>query len=85
MRTNVLHTLALSNQNNMTQAEHKQYLIDSIVEMEAFIDKIIGKLYEGRETLTESSVNTFNGIIDRKKANIAQFKELLSTQYNYSY
>lgn len=68
----------------MTQNEHKQYLIDSISEMEVFIDKIIGKLYEGRETLTESSVKTFQGIIDRKKANIVQFKELLRTQYNHA-
>ena len=64
--------------------EHKQYLIDSIAEMQAFIDKIISKIYEQRDTISDNSLNIFYGIIDRKKANIKQFADLLSTQYNHS-
>lgn len=64
--------------------EHKQYLIDSVAEMEDFVGKLIGKLYDGRETLTAASVKTFQGIIERKQANIAQFKQLLQTQYNHT-
>jgi hypothetical protein len=53
----------------MNKTEHKQYLIDSIV----------GKLYEGRETLSEQAVKTYQDIIERKEANIAEFQRLLNT------
>lgn len=63
--------------------EHKQYLIDSINEMNTFIDKCIDKLYTDRETISETSAKTIAGVIDRKRANVNLFKELLRTQYNH--
>lgn len=74
----------LSNQNNMTPTEHKQYLISSIAEMEIFIDKCIAKLYTG-EIATEVGAKAIAGIIDRKKANVSQFKYLLRIKYNHVY
>lgn len=68
----------------MIPAQHKQYLIDSIAEMELFIDKIIATIYERRDIITDRALNTYYGIIDRKKANIEQFKQLLATQYNHT-
>jgi hypothetical protein len=67
----------------MTPAQHKQYLIDSIGEMEAFVDKIIGKIYEQRDTISDNSLKTFYGIIDRKKEAISEFKQILATEYDY--
>ncbi len=66
----------------MTPTEHKQYLINSIEEMETFIDKCIAKLYKG-EIATEVGAKAIANVIDRKKANIRQFKELLRTKYNH--
>lgn len=65
----------------MTPTEHKQYLITSITEMETFVDKCIDKLQSGDIT-TETAAKTIAGIIDRKLANINQFKALLQSQYN---
>jgi hypothetical protein len=67
----------------MTQAEHKQYLIDSITEMELFIDKMIANIYDRRDTIGDKSLNAMYGIMDRKKANIAQFKRILREEHNY--
>lgn len=66
----------------MKPAEHKQYLIDSIAEMQAFIDKAIGNIYDRRDTITEQSLTVMHGIIARKKANIEQFKTILQSTYN---
>lgn len=74
----------LSNQNNMTPTEHKQYLITSIAEMEVFIDKCIDKLQSG-DIKTEAGANAIAGVIDRKRANINKFKDLLQAQYNHVY
>lgn len=62
--------------------EHKQYLIDSINEMNAFIDKCINKLYTDRETISETAAKAIAGVIDRKRANVNYFKALLQSQYN---
>lgn len=64
--------------------EHKQYLIDSISEMNAFIDKVIANIYDRRDTISEKSMQAMYGIIDRKKENIARFKTMLTTQYNHT-
>lgn len=63
--------------------EHKQYLIDSIDEMNAFIDKCIVKLYTDRETISETAAKAIASVIDRKRANVNQFKELLRSQFNH--
>jgi len=68
----------------MTPTQHKQHLIDSIYEMQSFINKIIGNIQERRETITSKSLATFYGIIDRKNENIHQFKQLLKEQYNHT-
>lgn len=62
--------------------EHKQYLIDSINEMNTFIDKCIDKLYTDRETISETAAKVIAGVIDRKRDNIKLFKDLLQSQYN---
>lgn len=62
--------------------EHKQYLVNSISEMQAFIDKVIGNIYDRRDTISEQSLKTMYEIIDRKKANIDQFKTILQSTYN---
>lgn len=68
----------------MTPAQHKQYLIDSIAEMDSFIDKVICNIYDRRDTISESSLSAMQGIIDRKKKNIVEFRELLQAQYNHT-
>lgn len=67
----------------MTQKQHKQYLIDGITKMELFIDKCINNIYDRRDTIGEKSLNTLYGIIDRKKANIAQYREILRKEHAY--
>lgn len=66
--------------NNSEQ--HKQYLIDSIAEMQAFIDKCNANIYDRRDTISGKSLTAMYGIIERKEANINQFKHLLLSQYN---
>lgn len=68
----------------MTQTQHKKYLIDSIAEMETFIDKVIGNIYDRRDTITPNTLHVLNGIIDRKRENIERFKELLNSEYSHT-
>jgi len=63
--------------NNSPQ--HKQYLIDSIAEMEAFCAKLEVKI---NETSNDITGHAMCGIYSRKQENIAQFKALLQSQYN---
>lgn len=67
----------------MTPQAHKQYLIDGITEMELLINRIINNIYERADTISEESLNAMYGIIDRKKANIAQYRELLRKEHAY--
>jgi hypothetical protein len=62
--------------------EHKQYLIDSIAEMQLFVDKVINKIYD-QPCISESKLATYHRIIDNKIANIQQFKEMLASKYNH--
>jgi hypothetical protein len=62
---------------------HKQYIIDSITEMRMFINKMENNIRDNGEAFSDATISTMRGIIARKKANIAQFKELLKDEYNY--
>lgn len=64
-------------QNN--SAAHKQYLIDSIAEMQAFCAKLEVKINETNNTITGRAMC---GIYSRKQESIARFKALLQSQYN---
>lgn len=64
--------------------QHKQYLIDRISDLELFIDKVINTIYERRDTVTESALVIYYGIIDRNKKTISDFKQLLQDQYNHT-
>jgi hypothetical protein len=66
----------------MTPAQHKQYLIDSIVEMEAFCDKLAAKM---ENCNNDMSYHGFRKVYFSKKENIEQFKQLLRKQYGYEY
>lgn len=63
--------------NNSPQ--HKQYLIDSITEMQAFCAKLEIKI---NETNNDMAHHQMRGIYSRKQENIAQFKAILQSQYN---
>lgn len=67
----------------MTPQAHKQYLIDGITEMELFISRCINNIYERRDTISKQSLSAMHGVIDRKKENIAQYRELLRKEHAY--
>jgi hypothetical protein len=64
----------------MTPIQHKQYLIDSIAEMNAFCAKLEIKI---NETNNEVTGNAICGIYSRKQESITKFKQLLKEQYNH--
>jgi hypothetical protein len=69
----------------MTPAQHKQYLIDSIVEMEAFNAKLTRKIETDQQYMSDTVLQSMCNIVDRKDENIRQFKQLLREQYGYEY
>jgi hypothetical protein len=64
-------------------SSHKQYIIDSITEMRMFINKMENNIRDNGETFSDATISAMRGIIDRKKANIKQFKQLLRDEYGY--
>lgn len=67
----------------MTPIEHKQYLIDSIAEMEAFNAKLTAKIETEQRNIGELALLAMCGIVDRKDKSIRKFKETLRTKYNH--
>lgn len=59
---------------------HKQYLIDSIAEMESFCAKLEIKI---NETNNDMTGHALCGIYSRKQENIARFKDILRTKYDH--
>jgi hypothetical protein len=66
----------------MTAAQHKQYLIDSINEMQSFCDKLAAKM---ENCNNDASYHGFRKVYLSKKENISQFVQLLREQYGYEY
>jgi hypothetical protein len=65
--------------------QHKQYLIDSIHGMQAFVTRLEHKVETQGETMNEISLASIRGVVQRKNANISEFKQLLKDQYNYTF
>lgn len=66
----------------MSPAQHKQYLIDSINEMQSFCDKLAAKM---ENCNNDMSYHGFRKVYASKKENISYFKHLLRLQYGYEY
>jgi hypothetical protein len=60
---------------------HKQYLIDSISEMEAFLCKLAVKM---EACNNDMSYNGMRRVYFSKQDNIRAFKQLLLSQYGYA-
>lgn len=69
----------------MTPQQHRQYLIDSIHEMEKFNERLIAKIEAEQANMSEAALQGMCGMVDRKDANIATLKALLQEKYGYAY